>query len=74
MTLEELHKIISKPQGECDGWELHLRSKWKHNNRKAIFEITGLDVSHILTEECTHDGIIIKNPTECGVVIYTDHV
>lgn len=72
MTLEELHKIISKPESERDGWEWHLISKWKHNDAKAIFEMTGLDVAHLFSEPCTNSGIIIKNPTEPGIVIYTD--
>ncbi len=70
MNLEELYKIISKPESECDGLDMHLRSKWRHNNAKAIFEITGLDVSHLLTGTVTDDGVIIKNPTREGVTLY----
>ncbi len=50
MTLEEFHKILTKPNEECDGVELHLRQLWHNNDAKRIFYITGLDVSHLLTE------------------------
>jgi hypothetical protein len=70
MTLSDLHKILKKPDGECEGYELHLKNKWKHNYAKAIFEITGLDVSMLLTEPRTYGGIIIKNPDKEGDTYY----
>jgi hypothetical protein len=50
MTLEEFHKILSKPNEECDGVELRLKQLWHNNNAKSIFYITGLDVSHLFSE------------------------
>lgn len=47
LTKEQLFEIISKPQPE-DGFEAVVKMHWKNNNAKGIFELTGLDVSHLL--------------------------
>ena len=53
MGKEEFYKLLKKPDGDCDGVELHLKLLWKHNNSKSIFEITGLDFGYVLTEPTT---------------------
>lgn len=45
--------MLTKPEKECDGIDLHLRMLWKHNNAKSIFMITGLSFGDILTEPTT---------------------
>ena len=49
LTMDQLHTVISKPDSECDGWEIHLKRLWENNNAKSIFSLTGLDVDHLLT-------------------------
>lgn len=49
MTMDEFYEILSKPNEECDGCDLHLRACYTNNNAKSIFRITGLDVSHLFT-------------------------
>ena len=51
MTKEEFHKIITKPDIECDGVDFHFKSLWKHNDSKSIFYLTGLDFSNMLGEK-----------------------
>lgn len=46
-TLDRLHKIISNVNTN-KALDLHLKYLWDNNNSKLIFEITGLDVSHLM--------------------------
>jgi len=48
ITLDELHNIISKPDNECDDYELHLKHCWNDGNSKSILYLTGLDVSEMI--------------------------
>jgi hypothetical protein len=60
MTLEEFHKIISKPKSGCDGFEIHLKHLWEHNGAKSIFYITGLDFSKMFKGREDTSGVYIK--------------
>lgn len=37
MTKEDVYKIIKKPETECDGYEVHIRHLFKHNDSKPLF-------------------------------------
>lgn len=47
MTKEEFHSILQTPDDRCDGWQTHLKERWRQGNMKAVFEITGLDFSDL---------------------------
>jgi len=51
MTLEEFHKIIIKPNEECNGLDVHIRYQFEHNNFKSLFRLTGLDLSGLVNKE-----------------------
>ena len=45
--MEEFWQIISKPEKECDSSDLHIRHCWNTRNFRSIFNILGIDVSHL---------------------------
>ena len=45
MTKEEFHAILTKPEKDCDGYEIHIQNAWSNSDSKSIFRITGLDFS-----------------------------
>jgi hypothetical protein len=48
LTKKQLYEIINKVQPE-DGVEALIQMYWRDNNAKALFKLTGLDMSHLLT-------------------------
>jgi hypothetical protein len=42
ITREEFHKILMKPQKECDGYDLHIRHLWIQKDYNRLFESTGI--------------------------------
>jgi hypothetical protein len=48
LTKKQLYEIINKVQPE-DGFEALIQMYWRDNNAKALFKLTGLDMSHLLT-------------------------
>jgi len=61
VSLDELHIIITKPDKECDGYELHLKKCWEYGYNDSIFYLTGLDVS-LLNDKPRRNFFNITNP------------
>ena len=45
MTIEELHHILTKPQEQCDGWDMHLRYLYEGGQFERLQKYTGVNVS-----------------------------
>lgn len=62
MTKEEVFNAISKPDSECDGWEIHVKRLWQQRNAVRLFETTGIDFSNmfqyddLLLPKCRRNG------------------
>lgn len=48
ITKEKFHKILCKPESQCDGYEVHLRHLWKNKDSAGLFRSTGLDLVEML--------------------------